>query len=406
MCLLAASGVRAQPEAAAPPEAGGQAETSPAREGYLAHRVDGEIQGLVFFRITDDGFLMLREGTDETAPTVTLPSITARTIIEQMNRELGESASSDRERLGVDLLGNTLWVRWAKQMSVLWVLAAGLLAGLALAAFVVWLRFRRKQTELQRLAESRAHLAAGQEAERGRLAHELHDGPLQDLHGIKMQFGALRQALPGPAAATEPAEASSAPADTTHDTEVLEEDLVTVIAELRAIMSDLHPPALRPFGLAAALRGHLKRFRLRYPALACDFASDDAPLDLSQETRLVLFRVCQEALSNAAKHAHASRVEVSLRAERGRAVLRVADDGRGFTEAERQAFPEQGSFGLSNMAARAEAIGADLEIDSVPGQGTTITVTAPLDGGTPAPRPLRFIRRRARRTPASTPQAA
>jgi NarL family two-component system sensor histidine kinase LiaS len=108
--------------------------------------------------------------------------------------------------------------------------------------------------------------------------------------------------------------------------------------------------------------------------------SDDERVSLPEEARLAVFRVCQEALSNAAKHAEADRVEVYLGVEGGRVVLRVSDDGQGFTEADRRHFPERGSFGLSNMAARAEAVGVDLRITSAPGQGTRVEVMAPLAG--------------------------
>ncbi len=348
------------------------------REGFLGHVSKDEVQTFYFFRVTNDGkdvFLSLQEGMDGSSPMLTVPALVIRSAVEQMDAVAPRDAEHV-ERLGLEVQGETLWVRWAQRLNVFWVLAVGGLLGGAVMTFIVWLWLRRARAEQRRLVESRAHLAAGQEVERDRLAHELHDGPLQDLHGIRMRFGALRQAIPGRGAA--PDESVPRAMNSAHDTEALEEDLVMVIAELRAIMADLHPPALTPFGLAAAIRAHLDRFQRRYPNLACRLVSDDETVALPEDVRLVLFRVCQEALSNAAKHAEADHIEVYLGVEEGRVVLRVSDDGKGFTEAERRHFPERGSFGLSNMAARAEAVGVDLRITSAPGQGTTIDVSAPL----------------------------
>lgn len=385
LCLLFAPAALAQADA----------DSNLVREGFLGHTDREGTQTLYFFRVmteAGEGFVSLREGMDDTAPTITVPALVARTAVEQMEAVAPRDAQHT-ERLGVDLQGDTLWVRWAQRMNVFWILGVGGVLGGAVMALFVWLWLRRARAESRRLAESRAHLAAGQEAERDRLAHELHDGPLQDLHGIRMRFGALHQAMPRNGTLASYEQRPPIRPGNAHETEALEEDLVMVIAELRAIMADLHPPALTPFGLGAAVRAHLDRFQRRYPHLRCHLVTEEEKVGLSEDARLVLFRVYQEALSNAAKHAEADQVDVYLGIEGDRVVLRVSDDGQGFTEAERRHFPERGSFGLSNMAARAEAVGATLRITSAPGQGTTIEVAAPR--GTPRTRrrPMRFTKR-------------
>ncbi len=387
-----------------PAGAHAQADSSAVRAGYLAHTVEGGSETLYFFHVAHDGALSLRQGTDPSAPSVTVPAVVARTALEQVNAVAPRDAAHT-ERLDVDLQGKMLWVRWAKRMNVFWILAAGGVLGGTVMGAGVWLWLRRERAERRRLAESRAHLAAGQEAERNRLAHELHDGPLQDLHGIRMRFGALRPSL---RPAWDPGSGVAEAESNTHETEALEEDLVTVISELRAIMADLHPPALTPFGLGAALRAHLTRFERRYPHLGCRLEAEGTQPTLAHDVRLVLFRVCQEALSNAAKHAQARRVEVRFGVENNRVVLRVSDDGQGFTETDRRGSPERGSFGLSNMAARAEAVGADLRITSAPGRGTTIEVAAPLaEAEPPEPRsPKRKARPRGALGPATPAGAA
>lgn len=349
----------------------------PVREGYLAHTTTNGLETLYFYRVSDDGTVTLREGPDEAAPAVTVPAFVARTVVERLEA-VAPRDTRHVERTAVAVQGNTVWVRWAKQFNLLWVLAAGgLLAGTVLGAGTWWW-VRRARAEHDRLLASRAHLAAGQEAERARLAQELHDGPLQDLHGIRIRLGTLPPTLATPPTHS-PASASSP------DLEAIEDDLVTVTAELRTIMADLHPPALTPFGLAAAIQAHVDRFRRRYPHVACRTELGTGDRRLPDATRLALFRVCQEALSNVAKHAHADSVDIHLQVEHGRAFLRVRDDGRGFTEPGTASFAENGSFGLSNMAARAEAVGATLSVTSEPGNGTTVLVEAPFRNGRPAP---------------------
>lgn len=347
------------------------------REGYLAHTTTDGVETLYFYRVARDGTVTLREGPDHAGPTVTVPAFVARTAVERLEA-VAPRDTRHVERTAVAVQGNTVWVRWAKQFNLLWVLAAGALFAGTVLGTGTWWWIRRARAEHDRLLASRAHLAAGQEAERTRLAQELHDGPLQDLHGIRIRLGTLPPTL-----ATPPTHSpASAPSP---DLEAIEDDLVTVTAELRTIMADLHPPALTPFGLAAALQAHIDRFRRRYPHVACRTELGTGNRRLPDDTRLALFRVCQEALSNVAKHAHADSVDIHLQVVDDRALLRVRDDGRGFTEPGTASFAENGSFGLSNMAARAEAVGATLSVTSEPGSGTTVLVEAPLRDGRPAP---------------------
>lgn len=341
------------------------------REGYLAHEgTDGEHR-LFYFSIFEDGSVALREGTDEAAPTITVPRLIVHTLGEQVEAQ-APSDTDEIERLAVAVDEKAVWVRWAKKMDLLLVLSVGaLLAGLFVASGG-WVWVRRERRERLRMAESRAHLAVGQEAERARLAHEIHDGSLQDLSGILRRVGSLRMSITRSPTAAVPNEAGAI-------TEEIEEDLRGVAVELRAIMADLQPPALGAFGVGAAIRAHTDRFRVRYPALDTDLDLVDDEPELPNPLRLALFRICQEAMSNAARHAGANNLSVRLSVEKEEVVLQVTDDGAGFaTPAAHRHFVERGNYGLSNMKARAEAAGARLDVDSTPGTGTTVRVAAPL----------------------------
>lgn len=341
-----------------------------AREGYLAHEWPNGEQALYLFRVYDDGTTSVREGMDEAAPTITVPRPVIRLLGEQVELMApGDPQRVDRFSVAVDR--RTLWVRWAKRMDLPLVLGGGVFLVGGLIGLIAWGWVRRERAERLRIAESRAHLAAGQESERARLAHEIHDGSLQDLHGIHRRVGMLRARIAAP-----PAEVIT---EAEIITEEVEEDLLGVIAELRAVMADLQPPALGPFGLGAAIRAHAERFRLRYPTLDLDLALPADEPDLPGAVRLVFFRVCQEAMSNAAKHARADQVGVRFRIEGRAAVLEVTDDGEGFAAlADLRRFAEKGNYGLSNMRARAEAIGASLSVDSALGAGTRVRVAVPI----------------------------
>jgi signal transduction histidine kinase len=154
----------------------------------------------------------------------------------------------------------------------------------------------------------------------------------------------------------------------------LEESIRQAIGRLRRLLFDLTPPALHREGLAPALRQLLERacsgtgvrWELR------DGLRDEPPHDV----RTVLYRVVQEALANACKHARASSVRVELEETSGRVLARVEDDGVGFSPAvDGQARP--GHLGIASMRERAELAGGRLAIRSRAGEGTTVEVWVP-----------------------------
>jgi two-component system sensor histidine kinase DegS len=153
----------------------------------------------------------------------------------------------------------------------------------------------------------------------------------------------------------------------------MSDELMRVTGELRALSADLHPPALQRFGLAAALRSHIDRLRERHSALQidADLAEECGPLP--DDYALSIFRVAQEALNNAAQHGDASYVRVRLQCRDRTVELDVQDDGDGFPlPSDWHDLAEQDHYGLLGMRERAEAIGAELDIESAPGDGTRV----------------------------------
>jgi two-component system, NarL family, sensor histidine kinase DevS len=223
--------------------------------------------------------------------------------------------------------------------------------------------------------ERRRQRLAAAEVERSRWARELHDETLQAL-------GNLRLILAGARRSGDPALMAGA-VDQALDQ--LELDITT----LRALITELRPAALDQLGLEPALMALLDRTRrggLEVEAeVALAFERVDARERLASELETGVYRIVQEALTNAGKHGAATSVVVRLVEDNGHVRISVRDDGRGFD-------PSAGTagFGLAGMRERVELLGGELALTSAPGQGTTVAVTLPVqrrdaDEGTPVP---------------------
>ncbi|MDX6604856.1 MAG: two-component system, NarL family, sensor histidine kinase UhpB [Solirubrobacterales bacterium] len=209
--------------------------------------------------------------------------------------------------------------------------------------------------EAERRRAGSAALRA-QEEERARVARDLHDEVNQSLTGVLLRLEAAREAAPPQLEA----ELSA--------TQTLANQ---AMRELLSLARQLRPTALDDLGLAAATAGQVEQ--LARGEIEAEFAAEGDFSDLGDDAQLVVYRVAQEALSNAARHSGAGRVDVRLRRRSGGGVeLEVADDGRGF------AFDEsEGGLGIAGMRERALLIGAELTIESRPGRGTTVRLTVP-----------------------------
>lgn len=225
---------------------------------------------------------------------------------------------------------------------------------------LAFLRMLRRLEAERRRAGSAALRA--QEEERTRVARDLHDEVNQSLTGLLLRLEAVREAAP-PALEPEIAE-----------TRALANK---AMEELLSLARQLRPTALDDLGLTAAIAGQVEQ--LRHSGLKAELRAEGDFSELDDDVQLVLYRVAQEALTNAARHGEAARVEVSLRRDAHRVELEVADDGRGF------AFEQsERGLGIGGMRERALLVGGDLTIESRPGEGTTVRLSVP--AGSPPPR--------------------
>jgi signal transduction histidine kinase len=153
----------------------------------------------------------------------------------------------------------------------------------------------------------------------------------------------------------------------------VQDKLVKVGTEIRQLSHDLHPPMLQDAGLPQALHAYCDEFSSTATIpVSCE--ADDQARELSRGAALALFRIVQEALGNAAKHAAAKRISVRLRRSDGFVSLEVSDDGVGF---DRTRLGSSGGLGLITMRERAGQLSGTFEVDSAPERGTTIRVTVP-----------------------------
>jgi two-component system sensor histidine kinase UhpB len=214
---------------------------------------------------------------------------------------------------------------------------------------------RASREELRQLA---SHLTRIREQEREAIAREIHDDVGSTLTGLKFELAYLRNALRGGAM-----QANLARAD---------ELLDAAVASSTRIMHDLRPGILDE-GVVAALEWQARKFEQRM-SIACRFVASHSEIPLASEQAIALFRICQEALNNVAKHASASEVDIHLRATDGRLLLDVRDNGRGISAAE---FAKPDRFGLRGMRERAYSLGGSLEVRA-DGCGTQVAVALPL----------------------------
>lgn len=223
---------------------------------------------------------------------------------------------------------------------------------------------RKVQRSQQSLRSYIGAITTGQEEERHRLARELHDDTIQALIALNQRVQLARLTL-----------AESAAAEHLDEIQTLTEQ---TIQNLRRLTRALRPLYLEDLGLVAAL-DMLARETSQTADIPIDFQRVGVERRLVPEEELALYRIAQESLSNVVRHAHAKHCSLNIHFTPQTITLTVADDGCGFEAPESPAeFAPGGHFGLLGLHERAELIGARLEIQSAPNQGTLITVSVPL----------------------------
>ncbi|MBO0949473.1 ATP-binding protein [Fibrella forsythiae] len=218
----------------------------------------------------------------------------------------------------------------------------------------------------QQLSEQRIRMASlvqGQEDERRRLSRDLHDGIGQMLTGLKLLAENLRSA-------------HLLPDNEQRTYASLKGLVVKIIQETRHISNNLMPPVLSDFGLEPALR-YVAEQAVNQSGMTIRVLAQGADTRLEQSLEIGLYRIAQEALTNAIRHANATDIDIELRIRENRLLLAISDNGRGVGTA--QGDDVVNGQGLHNMRQRARLMDGVFRLISQPNQGTRIVVTIPLD---------------------------
>ncbi len=236
-----------------------------------------------------------------------------------------------------------------------------LIAGMTLA--LVWaahrLRLRIVEKHEREISALNERLMKAQEQERIRIAGELHDGVMQQMLAVTMMLGTAKR--------------RTSDAETKTSLDKIQDKLIQAGTDIRQLSHDLHPPALQEAGLPQAVRTYCEQFS-GSTSVVIDCDVDDSTNDLSRGAALALFRIVQEALGNAAKHAQAKQITVRLTRSGEVVSLEVSDDGAGF---DASGLATSSGLGLITMRERASQLDGTFEVRSTPGRGTTIRVVIP-----------------------------
>jgi signal transduction histidine kinase len=216
------------------------------------------------------------------------------------------------------------------------------------------------QSQVEELAASRSRILEAADEQRRQLESRLHDGAAARLRAMDVILRSGRRSATGEQTRAQIAHA--------------EDQLQHTLEELHRLANGLHPRVLTEQGLSDALADLVRDVPLQV-------SLEVTKAELSARVVAAAYFICAEALSNAAKHAAASRVTVVVTTSDGRINVEIADDGVGGADASR-------GSGLRGLADRVEALGGGLLVDSVPGHGTRLAAEIPLDGETGLPTTL------------------
>jgi signal transduction histidine kinase len=227
---------------------------------------------------------------------------------------------------------------------------------------------------LDQLRALTSYLQGAREEDRSRIARAIHDDLGQALTVLKIDLAWLKGRLARESQnewvvpLLEKAESMSALMDNT-------------VQMVRRIATDLRPGVLDNLGLVAALEWQAQDFQ-KHSGIPCRLATDLQDLDLDPHHATAAFRICQEALTNVARHAGATEVCISLEKDGASLLLEVADNGRGITEEETR---HGCSLGILGMRERAALVGGVLHVGGRVGRGTSVTIWMPVAGSTQRP---------------------
>lgn len=219
---------------------------------------------------------------------------------------------------------------------------------------------KKSQEELRSLA---GHLQNLREQERKLMAHKIHDELGQELTVLKMDLSFLKEKLP------------IDQKDLLDLTKSMMKTIDKTVRTVRRISAELRPTLLDDVGLISAVEWYIEEFQKR-TKIKCEFFTDNGDLNPDIKKSTVLFRVLQEALTNVARHAAATRIKVSLSTKPDKLILKIRDNGKGITQTQ---ISSSKSFGILGIRESMFSLRGKMEIKGIPDKSTTIKVSLPLE---------------------------
>jgi PAS domain S-box-containing protein len=302
--------------------------------------------------------------------------ITGRTDFDFFPKELAERYRADDRRImgsGKTEDINEKYVQRGKEIFVHTVKtpvrgSAGKVTGM-LGVFWDITAQRRAHKKLldyqKRLRELTSEMSLTEERERRRLAVELHDQITQQLILFKINLGSLVQ--------------KELPSELAKPLDEIYRHLDRIVQDTRSLTFNLSSPTLYELGLEAAIREWIYDEVQQKHRIFTEFEDDEQPKPLEDNVRALLYRSIRELLVNVMKHAQAQKVKVAIGRENNDVRINVIDDGIGFVPS--QLSNKRRGFGLFSIRERLNYLGGSIEIDTNPGQGTRITLIAPIKRG-------------------------
>ena len=256
---------------------------------------------------------------------------------------------------GVTDVGRHLWAQFAP-------ITIGALIVLQLVQIpLAWSMARRLQTSQRQHDRLLRNALTASDAERRRIAGDLHDGVVQELTGVSLTLAAQ-----GRGDSVSPQQALDASAA-----------IRASIKSLRSLLVDIYPANLEEEGLQSAIGDLLNGLEAR--GIATRLVVDPGTVDIDADASALVYRSAQEALRNVVAHAAATEVRVALDVDDGAVRLVVDDNGHGFSTDVLDARVDDGHLGLRSLAGLAADLGGSLEVRSAPGTGTRVQVSIPID---------------------------
>jgi signal transduction histidine kinase len=257
---------------------------------------------------------------------------------------------------GVTDVGRHLWAQFAP------ITIGALIVLLLIQIPLAWSMARRLQSSQLERERLLRHALDASDAERRRIASDLHDGVVQDLTGVSLALAAQGRS------------------DSIGRQEVLEasSSIRASIKSLRSLLVEIYPPNLQQEGLQSAIGDLLSGLAARGVETRLDADLDETAVDT--ESAALVYRAAQEALRNVATHSAAAHVRVTLDIADGSVRLVVDDDGRGFSTDTLDERVADGHVGLRSLAGLVADLGGELNVRSAPGEGTRVDVSVPIRG--------------------------